>query len=225
MTDIITVFTDNYKEQAHEYTTLLFALSNDGNTTPSDRIERVTALTEAYLDHTDVHADSSVLERLATLVLRDEIDDPHADKMTLEEYPIMSDNQRERRKKRYVFAEEVIFDDRRFNGRRSSHHTDEDGTTHVAKMPITLPNDPAYDSALMQIIVQEALDNARLTERQRQAITLVYYEDKTQEQAAAIMGVRRQVAMRYHDAGLRKLHVYLTEIYGINSVNRCILSP
>lgn len=211
MTDIITVFTDNYKEQAHEYTTLLFALSNDGNTTPSDRIERVTALTEAYLDHTGVHADSSVLERLATLILRDEIDDPRRDKMTLEEYPIMSDNQRERRKKRYVFAEDVIFDDRRFNGRRSSHHTDEDGTTHVAKMPITLPSDPAYDSALTQIIVQEALDNARLTERQRQAITLVYYEDKTQEQAARIMNVEQHTISEHLTLGIRRLRKYLTK--------------
>ena len=97
MTTITTVFTTPYKAQVSCYVDLLFALAKLGNSTAEQRIERVSELTEAYYEHVGKHADSNVLERLASLILYEELTDPHPDKMTREEYPIMSDSQREER--------------------------------------------------------------------------------------------------------------------------------
>lgn len=109
MSGIITVFTDKHREQSHEYVDLLFKLAKMDKSEAGDRIYRVEAMTEAYFEKFDKHLGSDVLSRLASLILYDELTDPHPDKMTLGEYPIMSDSQHDERKKK-EFSEQLMQD-------------------------------------------------------------------------------------------------------------------
>jgi len=61
------------------------------------RKEGIDWLVDEYLTHTGRTPDSGLLERMANTLLHAELTDKRPDKMTLEEYPIMSDTQYERR--------------------------------------------------------------------------------------------------------------------------------
>src|SRR5690625_5356061 len=67
----------------------------------------------------------------------------------------------------------------------------------------------ADDPMLMDVIesadLYAMLDNAKLTDRQRQAIDLVYFEDMTQEQAAEVMGVGQDVVSRNISVSIDKI--------------------
>ncbi|MCA1800333.1 MAG: hypothetical protein LC650_03480, partial [Actinobacteria bacterium] len=54
-------------------------------------------LTDEYVATNAVAIDGKLLERMTNVILHEELTDKRADKMTLEEYPIMSDSQYERR--------------------------------------------------------------------------------------------------------------------------------
>jgi len=102
MSGIIDVFTLEYKEQANEYVDILFALAKKKDSTPAERIERVEVLTESYFDRVGMHADGPVLERLASLILYDEITDPDVHKVSHNEAPILSERQQFRRQRSEV---------------------------------------------------------------------------------------------------------------------------
>lgn len=66
-----------------------------------DRCERmaaVHALIDAYIEDVGTRPDIAQLHRLSDYLLREEITDSHPDKMTINEYPIMSEVQEERRR-------------------------------------------------------------------------------------------------------------------------------
>lgn len=56
-----------------------------------------TMLTERYFEEHSEMPDTTVLDRLGTLILQDELADKHPDKMTRTEYPLLSDRQRDTR--------------------------------------------------------------------------------------------------------------------------------
>lgn len=109
MNGIVSLFTDKHREQSHEYVDLLYKLAKMSDSSAQDRIYRVEAMTEAYFSTFGKHLDSVVLGRLASLILYDELTDPHPDKMTLEDYPILSDSQRVEREKK-EFSEKLMQD-------------------------------------------------------------------------------------------------------------------
>jgi len=109
MSGIVTVFNGDQRIQPHEYVDLLFKLAKMGDSKPQDRIYRVEAMTEAYFKEFGKHLGSVVLNRLASLILYDELSNPHPDKMTREEYPIMSDSQRDEREEK-EFSESLMQD-------------------------------------------------------------------------------------------------------------------
>src|SRR5690625_821373 len=78
----------------HERITALYdeyyAAKADDNPTPNKRIDDANALIEQYVEATGNRPPSSVLSRLATYILLDTLTDSHPDKMSREEYPIMS---------------------------------------------------------------------------------------------------------------------------------------
>lgn len=53
-----------------------------------------------------------------------------------------------------------------------------------------------YDATVILIDLAEAIERARLTRRQRQAVYYVYVRDLTQEKAAEAMGVRQDTVSR-----------------------------
>lgn len=109
-----------HSEQAHEYCSLLWSLAQadkraNTSSLASDRCARVDVLCEAHYAQVGRMPDGNVLERLASLILFDELTDTHPDKMTREEYPIMSDSQREERladEVSAVWSEEIATDGR-----------------------------------------------------------------------------------------------------------------
>lgn len=80
-----------------------------------ETIEDVREVTDAYIAEVGEKPGVAELDRMATLILNEQITDPHPDKMTRDEYPIMSDSQREERLKdevSLVWADEVGADGR-----------------------------------------------------------------------------------------------------------------
>jgi len=89
----------DYKSAFKRYVDELFARAKRGDL--ADRAERmalIDALIESYIAATGQRPDSVQLDRLASLCLREELTDRHPDKMSREEFPIMSDEQYVRRK-------------------------------------------------------------------------------------------------------------------------------
>ncbi|MFB5588484.1 hypothetical protein ACE41I_17480 [Bacillus cereus] len=91
----------DYKTQFETYVnTLITSLRESDSSTISNRDVRakeIKSLTNAYVGTVGKRPEPKQLERLADLLLYEELSDTHPDKMTLAEYPIMSDHQLSRR--------------------------------------------------------------------------------------------------------------------------------
>jgi len=85
------------KALLYEMITELQQRTKTGELDRNDRIKEINALVEAYHDSVGKSPDSTALERMANLIIYEELTNPHPDKMTREEYPIMSETQREER--------------------------------------------------------------------------------------------------------------------------------
>lgn len=91
MSALLFNFEGNYKRVIEEYTSLL-----EGSVhwdSRAFRIYVVEQMTDAYIEQTGLRPDGKILERLADLLLHEELSDSRPDKMTIEEYPIMSERQ------------------------------------------------------------------------------------------------------------------------------------
>lgn len=87
------------KEELHESITALYERTKAGDLVRSRRIVEIDKLTEVYFSKVEEKPDSIALERMANLLLYEDLTNPHPDKMAREEYPIMSESQREERVK------------------------------------------------------------------------------------------------------------------------------
>ncbi|MED1088322.1 hypothetical protein [Bacillus mycoides] len=91
----------DYKTQFETYVnTLITTLRESDSSAISNRnvcAEEIKSLTDANVGTVGQRPEPKQLERLADLLLYEELHDTHPDKMTREEYPIMSDHQLSRR--------------------------------------------------------------------------------------------------------------------------------
>jgi DNA-directed RNA polymerase specialized sigma24 family protein len=62
-----------------------------------------------------------------------------------------------------------------------------------------------YDAAVLLIDLENAKEKAKLTERQFEALQLIYEDDLTQEDAAKVLGVRQDAISRHIDAATSKI--------------------
>jgi hypothetical protein len=85
------------KVQLHEVITDLQRATKQGVLPRELRLVKIGELTEEYFAKTGEMPDAVALERLADLCLYEELTDSNPDKMTAEEYPLMSDTQLARR--------------------------------------------------------------------------------------------------------------------------------
>ncbi|MCY7954767.1 hypothetical protein MOB72_08380 [Bacillus licheniformis] len=85
------------KALLHEMITELQKRTKAGELDRIERSKEINALVEAFHDSVGKSPDSPALERMANLIIYEELTNPHPDKMTREEYPIMSETQREER--------------------------------------------------------------------------------------------------------------------------------
>jgi hypothetical protein len=105
----------------------LFARAKRGEPELADRQSRmqlIEALTNAYITQTGERPDHTQLDRLATLILREELTDKDRMKMRKNEYPIMSDEQLARRQE-------------------GKHKRDEDGI--YVEVPLSVANNIGID--------------------------------------------------------------------------------
>lgn len=187
-------------------------------------VARNPAIDRATTDYAIAHADhyhadkdagknppvplknAALLDRFSDLVMYEELKWSHPDKMSIVEYPVMSETQKEVRNEKQTLCDDILYGDRRYTGRRKTHFTDEDGALQVRNTRMAIPSDVGK-----YIDLYDALENAGLTDRQRQAIDLVFFENLTQEEAAAEMGVNKSNVNAYLSAAYRKLREYLTK--------------
>ena len=153
--------------------------------------------------------DSNMLDRFADLVLYEELTWSHPDKMSIVEYPIMSDWQAKERRDKTSFPGEVTYNDRQHNGRRKSHSVGKNGEVNVSNHRMPSFEDADIDALIGEIDVNSMVESAKLTARQRQVINLIYFEGKTQEQAAKIMGVSRATVRVNEDRAFAKIRKIL----------------
>lgn len=193
------------------------AISFEDRLAEIDRITREYALAhDVAYEQTSKEAinykDSEILARFADLAMNEILTWSHADKMSIVDYPIMSDSQEEERRKRYCLVPDVIFGDRRGNGSRTYSYSDEEGNVANGKARITLPRCEDYDKAEVKMIVRDALVNAGLTERQKEVIYLSFYKRLTQAEIAETLGVNKSNINVYLKAALKKLRTYLEKL-------------
>ena len=209
----------NHTAQAHDYTSDLIdeAYRRKGADNPTTHLERVREADSLCEAHYAIIGDfpvESVLSRLAWYIVFDEMTDPHPDKMTREEYPIMSESQEELRDSKQIKTRdgEITYEGRQANGRRKSYYFGDGGEVGVSnsKMPDIYDRD--IEGTVENIDVLVLLDSAGLTERQREAIELVYFDGLTQVQAAEALCVRQPNINAYIDAGFSKIRKILTKV-------------
>lgn len=108
-------FSENYNEELAQYIDGLFTQDKAEKLSRQCRLQASDSLIESYVKHTGLRPPGAQLGRLATLILRDELADTHPDKMTREEYPLLSDSQRDEREKdevSFVWSRDVGVDGR-----------------------------------------------------------------------------------------------------------------
>jgi len=130
------VFTDDYKADLHDHITQLFTSAKTLNTSRAERLRASDDLIEAYFEHTETTPDGNALERLATLILRDELTDTNRMKSRNTEYPILSDDQLERREDGEVKVDDVYTNNNRATGKKSTWWVDDNGGMRGGKQVI-----------------------------------------------------------------------------------------
>src|SRR5690625_4681491 len=193
--------TQLYHDKITELFDAYYLAQADEKSTSNKRIEAANAIIEEYIEAHAERPPASALRRLATYVLLDTLTDSHPDKMSREEYPIMSYGQTGRYFARNGTIAPEPYTQESVMGRKSS--AKEWGSDNSDAL--LFADDPMLMDVIESADLYAMLDNAKLTDRQRQAIDLVYFEDMTQEQAAAVMGVTRQAVDLYARNAINKL--------------------
>lgn len=154
--------------------------------------------------------DDFALHKMADLVLHEELTWSHPDKMSIVEYPIMSDRQRMLRNRDTMSIGDIEYGDRQHNGRKKSFYTDSTGSMRVINPLMANEDMEVFDEAVTKVDLHEAIEKANLTERQKEALFFVYIEDMTQEEAGEVMGLsHRRIVGKYIDVALDKIRLNL----------------
>lgn len=152
--------------------------------------------------------DSDTLNTCGYMLIYEYMTNRHPDKVANDEYPILSDNQTLLRQRREMSLSDVnTGKDDVTIGRTLDH----DGVKRRIYDYMT-PNRDTSVVPARYLDLYDAIDNAGLTERQLEAINLVYFEGMTQEVAADVMGVGQDVVSRHIKAGIRILRAYMTKV-------------
>lgn len=197
----------NHIEQAHDYTSELIDEAYRRKTEGPTRVQKADELCEAHYAQIGQWPVESVLTRLAWYIVFDEMTDKDEHKVKRAEYPILSEHQSKLRRERERVISDVYTGK---NDETIGRCTDEIGVKRRIYDYMT-PERDDYVIPTQYLDLYSAIDNAGLTERQRQAIELVYFEGMTQEVAADVMGVSQPAVAKFERIALAKLNEYLTK--------------
>ena len=200
-------------QQAHDDITALFDVYYDAKKAgdsipPNKRIESADAIVEQYVEINGKRPPDSVLSRLGTYILLDYYSNSNPHKVSTEDYPTLSDNQVKRRENREKPLSKV------YTGVNDVTIGRKKGVDGVKRRLFDFMT-PERDSSLIpteHLSLYMAIDVANLTDRQRQAIDLVYYDGLTQEAASDVMGVSRRTLRSTVDDALAKISRKLKKI-------------
>ena len=206
----MTVYTS---QQAHDDITALFdayydAKKADAPITTNERIEHADTLIERYIEANGIRPPDSVLSRLGTYILLDYYSNSNPHKVSTEDYPTLSDNQVKRRENREKPLSKV------YTGVNDVTIGRKKGVDGVKRRLFDFMT-PERDSSLIpteHLSLYMAIDVANLTDRQRQAIDLIYYDGLTQEAASDVMDVSRRTLRSTVDGALAKISRKLRRI-------------
>ena len=201
----------NHTKQAHDYAADLIDEAYKRKTTASERIDKANAICEAHYDQVGQYPASDVLSRLAWYILYDEMTDRSTDKVTNTEYPIFNEHQTKVRERRERALADVYTGK---NDETIGRRRDEDGEKRRVYDYMT-PERDDYMVPSAYLDLYNALDKAGLTDRQRQAIELVYFEGLTQKDAGAEMSVSQPMVVKYIDVSLAKIKEFYRKGYKI----------
>lgn len=158
------------------------------------------------------YRDNNALDRFADLILHEELTWSHPDKMSIIAYPVMSGWQEAERSGRFFPNADLKYGDMRFKGKRKVASENKNGAVNVSSRRLFEKSEDGMGAVDDAIDVQEALNTVGLTERQRQAIDLIYFDKLTQGDAGVAMGVSQQAVAKFERAALTKLHDYMTKV-------------
>lgn len=182
-----------------EYRTL--KRETGAGTTVEARIDACKDVIGLSYRHNGRKPSVSVLDRLGTYLDFDYYSSMDTYKASTDDYPALSLSQLIRRRDREQTLQNV------YTGKNDTiigRTRGEDGQKTVIYDYMT----PEKDNALVSpdvLALYDALNNAKLTKRQREAIDLTFFGGMTQEDAAEIMGIHQPNVKAYIDAGIRKL--------------------
>lgn len=155
------------------------------------------------------YRDERLLHQLADLVMYEELTWSHPDKMSIVEYPVMSEWQAKSYYEGNTHKGDLKFGDLRFLGRRKTVVERKDGSHGVSFNRVLNEGNGDEDVVDDRIDVQKALDDAGLTDRQREAIELVYFGNDgvgmTQAEAGEVMGISQKNVNKHLRYGLEKI--------------------
>ena len=100
----------DYKAEFVGYVDTLYSIAD--SLTRKQRIDLVDKLTNAYITATGKLPNHIQLDRLATLILREEVTDRSKNKMRKHEYPVLSDRQKETRERVEVASYTEVFENK-----------------------------------------------------------------------------------------------------------------
>lgn len=176
-----------YHERITELFDEYYAAPKDDKPTPNKRIEAADELIEAYIGKHGKRPPKSILSRLATYILLDTLTDSHPDKMSREEYPIMSYGQTGRYFGRNITKSEIEHNTKLERGRTKRPFTTDDGAVWVADGILLEKQVKEFDELDWRMFLREIL-----SEREANVIEKYYGEGATHSEIAEELGVSRQ---------------------------------
>lgn len=151
------------------------------------------------------YRDSHMLDKFAELIMYEELTWSHPDKMSIVEYPVMSDWQAKRRAEDEERMGDVEFGDRRYRGRKKDYYYDANNTPQVTNNKLVDEFNATENEADIAIDIELLLSNAGLTKRQREVFELIYVEDLTQMDAAEKLDISQPAIKSHISVGIKKL--------------------
>ena len=139
-------FTDDWNREIHDHITSLYRLTG---LTVQDRNELADELIETYFAVAGKVPPASALERLGSYIMRDDYEDSSPDKVSKQEYPVLSEQQEKRRMRREPTSTDIdlFTTDSRIGSRTGTVTDEKNGDNMPGKFPIhpaTVPNAPKY---------------------------------------------------------------------------------
>jgi len=177
----MTQYSTYTSQQAHDDITALFDAYYDAKKAgdsipPNKRVESADAIVEQYVEVNGKRPSASVLSRLATYILLDDLSDPHPDKMARDEYPIMSYGQTGRYFGRNTTLKDVEYSQEDVIGAISN-------TTTGARDALLSPVNKEMRAVDWDVFLRQILND-----REYNVILSIYKDGMTQAETAERMG-------------------------------------